>query len=112
MKENGKTVYKSGLIPINTYIMFSKYKTYFAVLLITGITCWYVCDEVEADNALLKAQSIELERGIEEQNKVLEQQKKDFQAIMESNKKLNDLIGTFQKDQKTWIKDLQKKIEI
>ena len=33
-----------------------------------------------------------------EQNKVLKQQKQDFEAIMESNKKLNILINTFKKD--------------
>ena len=40
----------------------------------------------------------ELEKGIAEQTKVLEQQKKDFNAILESNKKLNVLISTFKKD--------------
>ena len=38
----------------------------------------------------IQKQSLELERGIAEQNKVLEQQKKDFEAILESNKKLNN----------------------
>ena len=61
--------------------------------------------KLRADNATLKANQIELERGIEEQNKVLEQQKADFEAIMESNKKLNELIGTFKKD----LEDLDKR---
>ena len=42
--------------------------------------------KLRADNATLKANQIELEKGIEEQAKVLEQAKQDFQAIMESNK--------------------------
>ena len=54
--------------------------------------------KLKADNATLKANQIELEKGIAEQTKVLEQQKKDFNAIMESNKKLNVLISTFKKD--------------
>jgi len=54
--------------------------------------------KLKADNATLKANQIELEKGIAEQTKVLEQQKKDFEAILESNKKLNVLIQTFKKD--------------
>ena len=54
--------------------------------------------KLKNDNATLKANQIELERGIAEQTKVLEQQKKDFNAILESNKKLNVLIQTFKKD--------------
>jgi len=69
------------------------------ILLITGIAGagMYVM-KLRADNATLKANQIELEKGIEEQNKVLEQQKADFEAIMESNKKLNVLIQTFKQD--------------
>ena len=79
--------------------MFSSIKMIFAVLLISGIAGggMYVM-KLRADNATLKANQIELEKGIEAQNKVLEQQKKDFSAIMESNKKLNKLIVTFKKD--------------
>jgi chromosome segregation ATPase len=54
--------------------------------------------KLKADNATLKANQVELEKGIAEQTKVLEQQKKDFNAILESNKKLNVLISTFKKD--------------
>ena len=54
--------------------------------------------KLKADNATLKANQIELEKGIAEQTKLIEQQKKDFEAIMESNKKLNVLIQTFKKD--------------
>jgi len=61
--------------------------------------------KLKADNATLKANQIELEKGIAEQTKVLEQQKKDFAAIMESNKKLNVLIQTFKKD----LDDLDKR---
>ena len=79
--------------------MFSSIRIIFAVLLITGIAGagMYVM-KLRADNATLKANQIELERGIESQTKLLEQQKKDFDAIMESNQKLNVLVQTFKKD--------------
>ena len=86
--------------------MFSSIRLIFTVLIITGIAGagMYVM-KLRSDNAILKANQIELERGIEEQNKVLQQQKKDFEAIMESNNKLNELISTFKKD----LEDLDKR---
>ena len=86
--------------------MFSSIRLIFTVLIITGIAGagMYVM-KLRSDNAILKANQIELERGIEEQNKLLEQQKADFEAIMESNKKLNELIQTFKKD----LDDLDKR---
>ncbi len=79
--------------------MFSSIRMMITILLITGIAGagMYVM-KLRADNATLKANQIQLEKGIEEQNKVLEQQKADFDAIMESNKKLNVLIQTFKQD--------------
>tara|TARA_Y100000114_G_scaffold145360_1_gene154961 strand:- start:250 stop:723 length:474 start_codon:yes stop_codon:yes gene_type:complete len=79
--------------------MFSSIRMIFAVLLITGIAGagMYVM-KLRSDNAILKANQTKLEGAIAEQNKVLEQQKQDFEAIMESNKKLNVLINTFKKD--------------
>jgi|TARA_B110000858_G_scaffold191877_1_gene241745 chromosome segregation ATPase len=86
--------------------MFSSIKMIFAVLLITGIAGagMYVM-KLRSDNAILKANQLKLETAIEDQTKVLEQQKQDFQAIMESNKKLNVLINTFKKD----LQDLDKR---
>ena len=86
--------------------MFSSIRMIFAVLLITGIAGagMYVM-KLRADNATLKANQIKLETAVEEQNKVLEQQKEDFTAILESNKKLNVLINTFKKD----LQDLDKR---
>ena len=86
--------------------MFSSIKMIFAVLIITGIAGagMYVM-KLRADNATLKANQIQLETAITEQNKVLEQQKEDFTAILESNKKLNVLINTFKKD----LQDLDKR---
>ena len=78
----------------------------FAVILITGIAGagMYVM-KLRSDNAILKANQLKLETAVAEQTKVLEQQKKDFDAIMESNKKLNVLINTFKKD----LQDLDKR---
>ena len=86
--------------------MFSSIRMIFAVLLITGIAGagMYVM-KLRADNATLKANQIKLETAVAEQTKVLEQQKQDFEAIMESNKKLNVLINTFKKD----LQDLDKR---
>ena len=76
------------------------------VLLMAGIggAGMYVM-KLRSDNAILKANQIKLESAVEEQNKVLEQQKADFDAILESNKKLNVLINTFKKD----LEDLDKR---
>ena len=86
--------------------MFSSIRMIFAVLLITGIAGagMYVM-KLRSDNAILKANQLKLETAVAEQNKVLEQQEKDFKAIMESNKKLNVLINTFKKD----LQDLDKR---
>ena len=76
------------------------------VLMILGISgAGIYVMKLRADNAILKANQDKLETAITEQNKVLEQQKKDFTAILESNKKLNVLIGTFKKD----LEDLDKR---
>ena len=61
--------------------------------------------KLRSDNAVLKANQVKLETALSEQTKVLAQQKKDFEAIMESNKKLNLLVGTFKKD----LDDLDKR---
>ena len=79
--------------------MFSTIKMAIAIMLITGIAGagMYVM-KLRADNATLKSNQLKLETAIEDQTKLLEQQKEDFKAIMESNKKLNVLINTFKKD--------------
>ena len=87
-------------------MIISKIKSIITIMLILGVAgAGVYVMKLRADNATLKANQIELERGIEEQAKVLEQAKIDFQAIMESNKKLNDLVQTFKKD----LQDLDKR---
>ena len=86
--------------------MFGQIKMVITLVLIAGIAGagMYVM-KLRSDNAILKANQQKLETAITEQNKVLEQQKEDFTAIMESNKKLNVLINTFKKD----LQDLDKR---
>ena len=79
--------------------MFSSIRIMIVVLLMSGIAgAGVYVMKLRADNATLKANQIELEKGIEAQTKLIEQQKADFEAIMESNKKLNTLVMTFKKD--------------
>ena len=86
--------------------MFGQIKMVITLIMIMGIAGggMYVF-KLRADNATLKANQVQLETAITEQNKVLEQQKEDFTAILESNKKLNVLIQTFKKD----LQDLDKR---
>jgi chromosome segregation ATPase len=87
-------------------MIFGQIKMMITILLITGIAgAGIYVMKLRADNATLKANQIKLETAVEEQNKVLEQQKADFTAILESNKKLNVLINTFKKD----LQDLDKR---
>ena len=86
--------------------MFGTIKIVFVALLISAIAGagLYVM-KLRSDNAILKANQIELERSIESQQELLEQQKKDFEEILESNKQLNRLINTLKQD----MEDLDKR---
>ena len=79
--------------------MFGTVKIVFVALLISSIAGagLYVM-KLRSDNAILKANQIELEKGIESQQQLLEKQKEDFQDILESNRQLNKLINTLKKD--------------
>jgi len=86
--------------------MFTQIKMAIAIMMIVGIAgAGVYVFKLRADNATLKANQFKLEQSIESQKKVLEQQKQDFTAILESNKKLNVLINTFKKD----LQDLDKR---
>ena len=87
-------------------MLFGKIKMLITVLMIAGVAgAGIYVMKLRSDNAILKANQTKLETAITEQNKVLEQQKKDFSAILESNKKLNQLVTTFKKD----LQDLDKR---
>ena len=86
--------------------MFTQIKMIMTLVMVMGLAgAGVYVMKLRADNATLKANQVKLETAITEQTKVLEQQKKDFDAIMESNKKLNILINTFKKD----LQDLDKR---
>ena len=54
--------------------------------------------KLRSDNAILKANQIQLEQSIESQKQVIQKQKQDFNKILEANKKMNTLINNLQKD--------------
>lgn len=86
--------------------MFGTVKIVFVAMLISAIAGagLYVM-KLRSDNAILKANQIELERSVESQKELLQKQKQDFEDILESNKKLNNLINVLQKD----LEDLDKR---
>ena len=86
--------------------MFGTIKIIFVAMIISAIAGagLYVM-KLRSDNAILKANQIQLEQSIESQKDLLEQQKKDFEEILVSNKKLNKLINVLQQD----LKDLDKR---
>ena len=79
--------------------MFGTFKIIMVGLIISSIAGagLYVM-KLRSDNAILKANQIELERSVESQKELLQKQKQDFEDILESNKQLNKLINTLKKD--------------
>ena len=72
--------------------MFGSIRLIFTVLIISGLAgAGMYVRKLRADNAILKANQIALEQSITSQKKLLEQQKVDFDAIMEANKQMNIL---------------------
>jgi len=79
--------------------MFGYIKIVLTALIISAIAgAGIYVMKLRSDNAILKANQMQLEQNIESQQKLLEQQKVDFQDILESNKKLNQLVQAFKKD--------------
>ena len=54
--------------------------------------------KLQKDNAILKANAIKLESAISEQKTLIENQKKDFEAILTANKEMNELITKLKTD--------------
>jgi len=46
--------------------------------------------KLRSDNAILKANQIKLEEAVSSQQQVIEQQKKDYESIIQANNELND----------------------
>lgn len=87
-------------------MIFGKIKMIITIIMILGLSGagLYVM-KLRSDNAILKANQLKLEQSVESQKKVLEQQKKDFQEILQANKELNGLINNLKKD----LDDLDKR---
>ena len=90
--------------------MFGQLRMIFTLIIIMGIAGagMYVF-KLRADNATLKANQLQLEQSIESQNKVLEQQKVDFDAIMDANKQMNILVNNLKEDMRNLDKRFNKK---
>jgi chromosome segregation ATPase len=87
-------------------MIFGQLKMIITVVMILGISgAGVYVMKLRSDNATLKANQIKLEQAVDSQQKVIEQQKKDFQDIMKANSELNALIGNLKKD----IDDLDKR---
>ena len=54
--------------------------------------------KLQKDNAILKANAIKLESAISEQKTLIENQKKDFEAILSANKEMNELMNKLKTD--------------
>ena len=90
--------------------MFGQLRMIFTLLVIAGIAGagMYVV-KLRADNAILKANQIQLEQSIKSQAKVLAQQKEDFTEILEANKEMNKLVKNLQQDLRSLDKRFNKK---
>jgi len=79
--------------------MFGSIRLIFTVLIISSIAgAGVYVMKLRADNATLKANQIKLEQAVDSQQKVIEQQKKDFNDIMKANKEINQLVNTLRKE--------------
>ena len=75
-------------------MLFGKIKMLITVLMIAGVAgAGIYVMKLRSDNAILKANQTKLETAITEQNKVLEQQKKDLQDLDKRFTKKNRDIG-------------------
>ena len=54
--------------------------------------------KLRSDNAILKANQVQLEQAVSTQKQLIENQQKDFTEILEANKKMNELVGNLKKD--------------
>ena len=86
--------------------MFGSLKIAMVAILITGIAGagMYVM-KLRSDNAILKANQLKLESAVADQKALIENQKKDFEDILDANNKMNELVSILKKD----LDDLDKR---
>ena len=65
--------------------------------------------KLRSDNAILKANQVQLEQAVSTQKQLIENQQKDFTEILEANKKMNELVGNLKKDMDDLDKRFSKK---
>lgn len=79
--------------------MFGTAKLVIAGIMVTallgGVAYTY---KLKADNEVLKANAVKMESAIADQKTLIENQKKDFQEILDANKKMNELVSNLKKD--------------
>ena len=61
--------------------------------------------KLQRDNVILKENAVKLESAVQEQKALIENQKKDFQDILDANNKMNELVNVLKKD----LEDLDKR---
>jgi len=75
------------------------FRLFFIGIIVTALAGGgYYVMKLQKDNAILKANAIKLESAISEQKTLIENQKKDFEAILTANKELNDLMSKLKTD--------------
>ncbi len=86
--------------------LFGQVKMVFTIIMLLGVAGAgaYVL-KLRGDNAILKGNQVKMEQALETQTKYIEQQKKDYEAILKANQEVNKLVGNLKKD----IDDLDKR---
>jgi chromosome segregation ATPase len=86
--------------------LFGQVKMVFTIIMLLGVAGAgaYVL-KLRGDNAILKGNQVKMEQALETQTKFIEQQKKDYEAILKANQEVNKLVGNLKKD----IDDLDKR---
>jgi len=86
--------------------LFGQVKMVFTIIMLLGLAGAgaYVL-KLRGDNAILKGNQVKMEMALEQQTKFIEQQKKDYEAILKANQEVNKLVGNLKKD----IDDLDKR---
>jgi len=79
--------------------MFGTFKLVMVGILVSSLAGagLYVM-KLRSDNSILKANQIKLEEAVQDQQQLIEQQKKDFEDIMAANKKLDQQTQILQKE--------------
>jgi chromosome segregation ATPase len=86
--------------------LFGQVKMVFTIIMLLGVAGAgaYVL-KLRGDNAILKGNQVKMEQALETQTKFIEDQKRDFEAILKANQEVNKLVGNLKKD----IDDLDKR---